>query len=173
MMKVITSTHHQLLKYPIPIGMADIRNNQAMVRTIAAVTQKKSGWMTKTSRAVSDKDSHVDKKSKRELLTNINYKAAKSKTHSPIELEDQNLDSPIESGDPNSKTEEEPESFLVNPHHPEQVVLTGSRLHPQEKTSFKEFLSDNLDVFAGSPTDMPGIDHSIFTSSPSRRTPSQ
>ena len=38
----------------------------------------------------------------------------------------------------------------------------GSRLHPQEKTLFKKFLSDNLDVFASAPTDKPGIDPSII-----------
>jgi len=42
--------------------MTDIRGDQAMARTIAAVARKKSGWMTKTSQALSNKDSLVDKK---------------------------------------------------------------------------------------------------------------
>ena len=58
-------------------------------------------------------------------------------------------------------TEEEPEAFLVDPHHPEQVLI-GSKLHPQEKTLFKKFLSDNFDVFAWAPTDMLKIDLSII-----------
>jgi len=31
-------------------------------------------------------------------------------------------------------------------------------MHPHEKTLFKQFLSDNSDIFAWSPTDMFGID---------------
>ena len=56
---------YQLLKYPTLIGMADIRGDQAMARTIAAVARKKSGWMMKSSQAVFDKDSPMDKKQKR------------------------------------------------------------------------------------------------------------
>ena len=48
-MKVVPSTLHQLLKYPTPSGMADIRGDLAMARTVAAVARKKSGWITKTS----------------------------------------------------------------------------------------------------------------------------
>ena len=65
MMRVVPSTHHQLLKYLTLSGMADIRVDQARARTIAAIAQKKFGWMTKTSRAVSEKDSPMDKKQKR------------------------------------------------------------------------------------------------------------
>jgi len=43
MMRAVPSTHHQLLKYLTPIRMADIRGDQAMAQTIAAVAQKKSG----------------------------------------------------------------------------------------------------------------------------------
>ena len=64
MMRAVSSTHHQLLKYPIPSGMTDIRVDQAMTRNMAAIARKKSDWMTKTSRAVSDKDSLMDKKQK-------------------------------------------------------------------------------------------------------------
>jgi len=41
MMRVVPSTHQQLLKYPTLIGIADIRGYQAMARTIAAVGRKK------------------------------------------------------------------------------------------------------------------------------------
>ena len=59
------------------------------------------------------------------------------------------------------KTEKEPESFLIDPCHPKQVLRIGSELHPHEKALFKKFFSNNLDVFSWTPTDMPEIDHDI------------
>jgi len=50
MMRVVSSTRHQLLKYPTPSGMANLIGDQAMARTIATVAQKKLGWVQKTSR---------------------------------------------------------------------------------------------------------------------------
>jgi len=61
-MRAVLSTH-QLLRYPTPIGMVDIRE-QAMARTIAVVARKKSRWITKTSQGVSNKDPPVDKEQK-------------------------------------------------------------------------------------------------------------
>ena len=37
MMRGISSTHHQLLKYPTPSGMDNKRGDQVMARTVAAV----------------------------------------------------------------------------------------------------------------------------------------
>jgi len=65
MMRAVSSTHHQLLKYPTPFEMANIRGEQAMSRTIAGVALKRSGWMPKASRINPNEDSLVDKKQKR------------------------------------------------------------------------------------------------------------
>jgi len=91
MMRDVPSTHHQLLKYLTPSGMVNIRGDQAMARTITAVTRKKSGWMTKTSRAVSDKSSPMNKKENR-MLTNSNYRTAKAKT--PTSLPSRRIQTP-------------------------------------------------------------------------------
>ena len=79
MMRAISSTHHELLKYPIQIKIARIIGDQAMARTIAIVVRKKSGLVTKTSRAVTEKDP-LQTRNKRGLLTNNNHKAVKAKT---------------------------------------------------------------------------------------------
>ena len=42
MMRVVPSTHHQLFKYPTPSRMANIKGDQAISRTITAVTRKRS-----------------------------------------------------------------------------------------------------------------------------------
>jgi len=43
------------VRYPTPTGTADIRGDQAAVRTISAVAQKKSGWKSKTTKANPEK----------------------------------------------------------------------------------------------------------------------
>jgi len=63
---------------------------------------------------------------------------------------------------PDSRTEEEPELFRVDPHHPERTLRIGSNLHPLEKIMFKQFLSENMDVLAWSPTDMSRIDPKVI-----------
>jgi len=80
MRRVVTSTDHQLLKYPTPVGMTDIRGGRAMARIIAAVAQKKFGWMAKSSRAVSDKKSLIDKRQR--VLTNNNYRTKEMTSNS-------------------------------------------------------------------------------------------
>jgi len=48
----------------IPFGMANIRDDQAMARTVAAVARKRTDWTKRTSRVSPDKDFLVDKKQK-------------------------------------------------------------------------------------------------------------
>jgi len=43
MMRVVPYTNHQLLKYPTPSGMANVRGDQEMARTVDAVARKSSG----------------------------------------------------------------------------------------------------------------------------------
>jgi len=62
MMRAVLSTYHQLLKYPTPSEMANIRGDQAIARTVVAVALKRSGWMLKASRADPNEDSSMDKK---------------------------------------------------------------------------------------------------------------
>jgi len=66
------------------------------------------------------------------------------------------------SGNPNNKTEEESDTFRVDPGHPERTLLIDSSLHPHEKTLFKQFLSENSDVLAWSPTDITKIDPEVI-----------
>jgi len=55
-MRAVSSTHHQLLKYPTPSGMDNKRGDQVMARTVAAVAWKGSGWAQKASRAGPNED---------------------------------------------------------------------------------------------------------------------
>ena len=51
-------------------------------------------------------------------------------------------------------------SFLI-PNQPEKTVKIGSRLRPSEKEELTDFLGENRDVFAWSPSDMPSINPAI------------
>jgi len=42
MMRIDLSTYHQLLKYPTPSGMANIRDDQAMAKIVVVIAQKRS-----------------------------------------------------------------------------------------------------------------------------------
>ena len=64
MMKVVSSTYHQLVRYPTPSETVDIREDHAMSRIISAIARKKSGWRSKTAKAVSDEDLPAGKKQK-------------------------------------------------------------------------------------------------------------
>ena len=64
MMRAVSSTHHQLLKYPTPSEMVH-QGDQAMTRMVAAVGRKKSGSAQKTSRAGHNEDSPIGEKQKR------------------------------------------------------------------------------------------------------------
>lgn len=44
LMRAITSTYHQLVRYPTPDGPADIRGDQGASRSCAAIALKKTGW---------------------------------------------------------------------------------------------------------------------------------
>jgi len=52
--------------------------------------------------------------------------------------------------------------FHADPRHPERVLQIDTKLSAHKKDKFKKFLSENLDVFARSPTDIPGVDSSVI-----------
>ena len=66
-----------------------------------------------------------------------------------------------ESNDPNHKSEAV-ELYHAAPDHPERILRIGMKLSPRQKAQLKQFLSENLDVFAWSPIDMPWVDPSVI-----------
>ncbi|CAL2227746.1 unnamed protein product [Prunus armeniaca] len=60
------------------------------------------------------------------------------------------------------KPEEDVELVPLNPDKPERKARIGSRLSQEEKAELAAFLQNNKDVFAWSPSDMPGIDPQII-----------
>jgi len=60
----------------------------------------------------------------------------------------QDSNSPVESKTLDNRSEEEAELVCVDPQHPERAFRIGAKLPANEKTRFKKFLSENLDVFA-------------------------
>ena len=62
MVKVIPSSYHQLLQYPILTRTIDIRGDQAMSNTISAIARKKSGCVLKVPKVATDGHSPAEKK---------------------------------------------------------------------------------------------------------------
>ncbi|VVA40962.1 PREDICTED: Retrovirus-related Pol poly from transposon, partial [Prunus dulcis] len=60
------------------------------------------------------------------------------------------------------KPEEDAELVPLDPDKPERKARIGSRLSHEEKIELAAFLRNNKDVFAWSPSDMPGIDLQII-----------
>ncbi|XP_070667586.1 uncharacterized protein [Malus domestica] len=59
------------------------------------------------------------------------------------------------------KPEEDAEDIILDPQQPEKTAKIGSRLSPDEKEELTIFLRKNRDIFAWSPSDMPGIDPKV------------
>ena len=59
------------------------------------------------------------------------------------------------------KHEENAEEIILDPQQPERTARVGSRLNPTEKEELTTFLRNNRDIFAWSPSDMPGIDPNV------------
>jgi len=62
----------------------------------------------------------------------------------------------------NIKPEEDAELISVDSGHPERTLRIGTGLSAEEKVQFVKVLFENIDVFAWSPTDMPGIDPEVI-----------
>ena len=62
-MKDVPSTYHRVWN-PTPSGMADIRGDHTMSRTISVVARKKLGWRSITTKAVSEEKLPERKKHK-------------------------------------------------------------------------------------------------------------
>ena len=56
MIKVVTSSCHQLLRYPTLIRTADIRGDRAMSKSIVVIAQKKSERTVKNMKVASKRD---------------------------------------------------------------------------------------------------------------------
>jgi len=64
LMKVISSSYHQILWYLTPSRTTEIRGDQALSRIITMIVRKKYDWMPKVIRKISDEDCPIGKKQK-------------------------------------------------------------------------------------------------------------
>ncbi|KAJ0467169.1 putative nucleotidyltransferase, Ribonuclease H [Helianthus annuus] len=56
-----------------------------------------------------------------------------------------------------SSPSNEPEKWVLNNEYPEQTILLGHAISPAIHARLKELLSENMNIFAWSPTDMTGV----------------
>ena len=62
---------------------------------------------------------------------------------------------------PNSRSEEDAELIYMDLLYPEQALRIGANLLADKKIQFKDFLSNNLDVFTWTPIDLFIIYHQL------------
>ncbi|CAL9017512.1 unnamed protein product [Prunus brigantina] len=142
----ITSATHQKIRYPIPGGgIGQINSDQAMARKCSAQGLKKG---------------------KQTQFLPVNQADLKG-VEQAEEKADPNLDQvegirPEVYPEEGWKPEEDVELVPLDPDKPERTARIGSRLSQEEKAELAAFLQNNKDVFAWSPSDMPGIDPQII-----------
>ncbi|CAL8083178.1 unnamed protein product [Prunus armeniaca] len=139
MINAITSTTHQKIRYPIPGGgVGQINSDQAMARKCSAQGLKKS----KQAQFLPVSQADLKEQSKRQDQV--------EEIHPEVYPEE------------GWKPEEDIELIPLDPDQPDKKARIGSRLSPDEKVELTTFLQNNKDMFAWSPSDMPGIDPNII-----------
>ncbi|CAL9022511.1 unnamed protein product [Prunus brigantina] len=131
----ITSATHQKIRYPIPGGgIGQINSDQVMARKRSAQGLKKS----KQVQFLPVSQADLKEQSKRQ---------DQAGEISPEVFPEEGW-----------KPEEDVELILLDPDQPDKTARIGSRLSSDEKVELTTFLQNNRDMFAWSPSDMPGID---------------
>ncbi|CAL2270497.1 unnamed protein product [Prunus armeniaca] len=135
----ITSATHQKIRYPIPGGgIGQINSDQAMARKCSAQGLKKS----KQAQFLPVSQADLKEQSKRQDQAEEVY--------------------PEVFPEEGWKPEEDVELIPLDLDQPNKKARIGSRLSPNEKVELTTFLHNNKDIFAWSPSDMPGIDPNII-----------
>ncbi|CAL9004768.1 unnamed protein product [Prunus brigantina] len=176
--EAITSAQHQKIRYPIPGGgIGQINSDQAMARRCTTQGLKKSkqlqftpqlrnqdqgegirpedspekGWKPEDDVELVPPDpGKPDKEAQIGSYQNPNKKDRDERIRPEGSLEE------------GWKPEEDVELVPLDPDQPDKKARIGSRLSPDEKMELTIFLQNNKDMFAWSPSDMPGIDPNII-----------
>ncbi|XP_020412773.1 uncharacterized protein LOC109947254 [Prunus persica] len=135
MVKAHLSPHMLLMKFPTPYGTGAVRGNQLSARTCYATTLKS------TTVQVPDETMSV------QGIPNGT---------GPID------DPRDESPTPHTQPVEELETITLNDEQPDRRVKIGTRLTPNLRAQFIDFLRLHSKVFAWSYEDMPGIDPEVI-----------
>ncbi|CAL8168152.1 unnamed protein product [Prunus armeniaca] len=139
MINAITSATHQKIRYPIPGGgVGQINSDQAMARKCSAQGLKKS----KQAQFLPVSQADLKEQSKRQ---------EQAEEIRPEVFPEEGW-----------KPEEDIELIPFDPDQPDKKARIGSHLSPDEKVELTTFLQNNKDMFAWSPSDMPGIDPNII-----------
>ncbi|XP_038989097.1 uncharacterized protein LOC120112949 [Phoenix dactylifera] len=142
-LQAVVSTYHLLVRFPTAEGIGEARGDQMMAKQCYIATCKAK--------------QRTEASSQQELLTEASTQAIDRTL--PIEIldvRDNPWEKRVEPGELLTQV-----SLLKN--FPKLTVQVGSDLSPRERERLTEFLRANIDVFAWSPADMPGIDPRIMT----------
>ncbi|CAL9018079.1 unnamed protein product [Prunus brigantina] len=175
--EAITSALHQKIRYPIlGGGIGQINSDQAMARRCTAQGLKKSKQLQFTPLRNQDQGEGIrpedspEKGWKPEDDVGLvppdpgqpDKEAQIGSRQNPNKKDRDEGIRPEGSLEEGWKPEEDVELVPLDPDQPDKKARIGSRLSPDEKMELTIFLQNNKDMFAWSPSDMPGIDPNII-----------
>lgn len=137
--RAVVSTAHLLMKFPTPHGIGEVRANQETARQCYATNLTKKETKATPSQPPSDKGER------------------KERTVMICEITDLRDEVPQNHPQPSDDMES-----IAFSEASKRAINICATLPPTEKEALVQFLFRNKDVFAWSPSDMPGIDPNII-----------
>ncbi|XP_050378487.1 uncharacterized protein LOC126795767 [Argentina anserina] len=146
-MRTFIAGHMMLIKFPTPHGTGQVRGSQS----VAKDCQKRVIRQTRNRQEILAVHATV----------NLTDKVVDARDGETSKRKSKQKATPYE-----AKTPTNPESSLKSitpfPNHPERKIKVGATLSPTVKRDLTSFLGDNMEVFAWSYEDMPGISPDII-----------
>ncbi|KAM1777701.1 hypothetical protein ACFX11_044327 [Malus domestica] len=147
-LKAMVSTHMLLMKFPTPFGNGYIRGDQLSARSCYNTSVKQQHL-------------HVPKETF--SVHNQVVKTSQDEANSDFHDSNSQPDDPRDdSFTQQAQPAEELENVSISKDHPDRMVKIGTTLSPPLRLSLISFLQENVEVFAWSYKDMPGISPDII-----------
>ncbi|XP_017216818.2 uncharacterized protein LOC108194379 [Daucus carota subsp. sativus] len=184
-LKAITSITHLKMKFPTEFGIGEVKGDQRMSRQcyISNVKPKRKPHRSSAPSVnqVSIEPPHLDQSTKETLGSNelqANNEMLESPAYELMDIDpqvDQGVVKPpaSEPSDIDPQVDQEMvkppacvpnetlEQISIDPNNSERTVGIGTNLSPQVRQSLISLLQEFSDIFAWSPSDMPGIPEDI------------
>ncbi|KAF5451423.1 hypothetical protein F2P56_026532 [Juglans regia] len=138
-LKVVTSTYHFKMKFPIEAGVSEPRGEQILAR-----------------------ECYVQKLKARAPIVCLVSNSGEQPPPPPWVEEEQDIKARDESNLLQAKANEPLEIVKLHPERPTATTRVGTKLPPKYQEALKQLIIEHIDVFTWSYEDMPRIDNKII-----------
>jgi len=162
--KMVDAVYCLKVKFPTPSGVGYMQTDQYMARQchlLSLVIAKKAAEATEELAALAEGSTRGQQSQPMELSILIGESVNQAVSSCELSLEI--LDTRDEQALNKPQPVEETLSIPLNEGDPSKVTQIGSKLTAQEQSLLVEILQKNVDVFAWTPADMPGIHPSVIS----------